>query len=245
MIYDRRDMPTAPIDYNFFWYDQATSDRDIPMMTFTTNPLPTIFAPPSFVSSLHISTNTDTNQTKYETYDQSKDNTTPEMGDPMTDKTVAGMADKYGQTIIMEAGSVVKTPPYTAQNAAFKQLQVGKISSHPANANSGLDYHRNESRDSALMANTTATLTAPGHPDVIPPMNIFVRGVGEKTWGFGGPYNILSAVHTIGTNGYEMSLELLKTVSNSGNTALNTKLPPGHGTKPPTPNGNKDSTKKL
>lgn len=234
ILYDRQLVTASPISYTFRWYDVPVTDRDIPVSNFKPNPIAAIFAPSSYKSQLNISYDRDTGQTRYEVFSSDKDTNMSHSGDK-TDKTVAGTDDFYDQTILTEEGPIT-LPSY--KSALLKeQLQVGSVISSPQNENNALEKARNESRDAARIANFTATITAPGHPDVMPPMNIEVKGSGI----FDGPYYVLSAKHSIGTNGYDMTLELLKTVSDTGNSTR-VKKPPGQEDPQPTPRGPDDTS---
>ena len=237
-IYDRRFITKSNVDYNFYWYGSPGSDRDIPMMNFTTNPLPTIFAPKSLRNSFTTTHDPDTGQIKYETLDTSSDSNTSHMGDSKVDRTVAGTDNLHGQVITMSNGKTIIIPSYNVKlsDGTIAQARVGQHAPC-ANNSASRDIINNNTRDAALIANTTATLTAPGHPDVIPPMVVNIRGVGGEEL-FDGDYYIISTKHNVGTGvGYEMSLELLRTTTaRTGNAVPNAKEAPGTQEEPPPPN---------
>ncbi len=67
--------------------------------------------------------------------------------------------------------------------------------------------------EAALRANTVATITAIGHPDVVPPVIVGVSGVGNE---LGGNYWVRKATHILNTSGYEMTLEVVRTSTGPG-----------------------------
>jgi hypothetical protein len=216
-LVDRRMFASKP-DYTFFWYDQPKNDHDIPMTNFVTNPLPTVFLPSEYVSKFISHFDPDTGKIVYELYDPSKDSENATQGPSKASRTVAGPGDKAGETLKIGNTTIKPNPTYDQDSLP---AAVGKLASVPHFGNNAVEKHRGDSRDAALMANTTATLIAPGHPDVLPPLNVYVRGVGDD---FEGTYYLISARHVIGTNGYEMTLDLLRTTTDyAANASRNTK----------------------
>jgi hypothetical protein len=240
-LYDRKASVREATSYNFFWYGQSESPNDIPMISFTTNPTDIIFAPAKEAESKLIThVDPDTGEVTYEVYEPSKDANNAAEGDPKKDGSVVGTSDKQNQAIKTETAEI-KKPSFKDNKGNI--ISFGAHASVPHNANNGVEKQKEESKDVAQMVNTTATLVAPGHPDVMPPMNVNVRGVGI----FSGSYYLLEAKHTIGTGGYEMQLELIRTTTPGGKVnQTNTQETPGSGSKNNTPDitTNPDDTSK-
>lgn len=219
-------------DYRFFWYGTPEGPHDIPMMSFTTNVIPSIFTPDSAIAQglLVTKTDTDTNSPKVRVLDGSKSPEFTSQGDPKVDSTAAGTTQQQGQPSKTDDAVVVPTPTFDFDVFGF----------HVSIPNLGADKTVSLARESHFTVNTTATIVAPGHPDVVPPLNLEVVGTGP----FDGNYLLISAKHALGQAGYEMTLSVVRTISPNeavfGNPAkIN---PSANGPKSPSSGASPDST---
>jgi hypothetical protein len=249
IIYDMQYVTKNSVTYNFYWYGNSVSDMDIPIINFTTNPLMTIFAPSSLRSQHTTSKDADSGQIKTQILDTATDTHSSHQGDKNIDFTITGTANLKDQRVQLESGTLV-IPAHNIQLSkdgnTIEAIRVGEHT--PVPDRSLTRYNKNnQARDVSRHVNTRATLIAPGHPDLIPPLNIYVRGVGGEDL-FDGAYYILSSKHTIGTSGYEMSHELIRTTTaKTGNVAANTQEAPGESTAQPaqTPKSADDTTRAV
>lgn len=223
LVYDMNLIVGLNTDYRFLWYRQMETDRDIPMMNFTANVLDTIFTSGAARSVAAINTDLDSGSIKLNKLEAPKLSDNKTEGDK-TDRSAAGTGNYTGTNQPVGSVNVISKPPYTP-------FISGKVLSQPSSLNNRDEHAKQLVREAALMANTNATLVAPGMPDVFPPMNIRVEGVGES---FSGDYSVLSAKHEIGTGGYEMTLEVYRTLSSplttDGNLPISTPTEPGAST---------------
>lgn len=229
-LYDRNTIASEDPTYNFFWYDQPVLANDIPMTSFTVNPTEVIYGPKDAVRKLISHVDADTGKVIFNVYEPATDPSAASAGDPKIDKNIFGTQSMNNQEIITCGNLPIKPKP-TMDKARLDANgnpipeAFSKNESHPQyanNANTKLEMH---SQDASLQGNTSAVIVAPGHPDVIPPMGVTVRGVGKL---FSGDYYMTSARHTIGTGGYEMQLNIVRTTTHDAdNTQTNTKTPDG------------------
>ena len=97
-------------------------------------------------------------------------------------------------------------------NPILTEQQTGRFLSQPEGRPNRDSQAEREIREIRRLANTQATVRAPGVPSFHPQMIVRVEGVGKE---FGGAYRVLSVVHDVSINGYEMIVDLLHASSSS------------------------------
>jgi hypothetical protein len=208
-VYSPSQLGSEQIAYRFLFRLQPEDKRDIPMMSFNGNPRPWIFNPPEARGLRAISSDPDSGATTAEDMtaaglaDQQNvgDSNSNSDGDP-TDQATSLASDEAddGETDDDdEIGAPLTTRPAPGPD------DVGTVHSRPSQMSNGDERARQIVRGAAVFGNVGATLTAPGMPDVLPPMLVGVEGVGRL---FKGPYFVKSVKHEISTSGYEMEVEL-------------------------------------
>lgn len=194
---------SLPTDYRFLWYGAPQDNYDIPMMSFTTNVIPSIFTPDSAIAQGLLTTkvDTDSNTVKARNLDGSRSPEFTAEGDKKVDNTAAGTTQQQGQPSKTE-DAIIKSIP---------SFDVNIYGMHISIPNLAADKSIMLARESHNTVNTTATIIAPGHPDVVPPLNIEVANVGP----FSGKYMLIKSKHVLNQSGYEMTLEAVRTTSPS------------------------------
>lgn len=198
--------------YRFLWRLQPEGKRDIPMMSFTGNPNGFLFMPPEAKGLRALASDPDSGitvgedvsaagladqQNVGETTGNSEDDPTSSATSLASDDADDGETDDDE-----EIGAPVTTRP-----SPRPDIDTGTVYSRPGQMSNGDERAKGIVRGAAVFANVGASCTAPGMPDVMPPLLVRVDGVGSL---FGGPYFIKSAKHEISTSGYEMKVELLR-----------------------------------
>lgn len=199
---------TTP-QYSLKMYQQLTGDHDIPVISLNANVIQAWFAPATR-SVRHVTTLLDSNTTIVRDVTVATLTKIPSMGS-VSDGTVAGLPKTAGK-VIDGTTDFNPTPTYNPLDG-----QVGERFYDPHRQNNTNGRANQLVTEASLRANITASLTAPGHPDVMPPVCIAVSGFGKLD----GNYFIKSAKHIIGTRGYDMTLDLIRTTTNDDVGATN------------------------
>ena len=198
-IRDQSALDVAKPSYTLMWYKQPTEKTDIPMISFESNSIPSLFAAQGSRGYFTISHNRD-------------DDECDEKVKKPEDVT-AGMPGCASGADATEAGhEKIKSDTSSAAASPYKDVSEdicasGKVFVVPDRRPNKEEEKENKARNILRMANTRANVTIPGHPVVLPMMIVNVVGVGEK---FGGTYRILKLSHEIGTGGYITKLDLLR-----------------------------------
>lgn len=202
IFHDLSHLATIPEAYRLLWYTQPQNDRDIPMISFSAEALPAFFLPAS-KALLNVSYDPDTGKIVRETLDPGSlrdlirtDSKAQIPGG--TENTSTGKSVKIGNI------TFTPSPPYVPNQ------DFGSILSQPNMMDNKGGRAKRLLLEAIFAANNKAVVSAPGHPDVFPPMNVIVEGVGKS---FSGTYQIKKAKHEVSTNGYEMNLELMRLAS--------------------------------
>jgi phage protein D len=186
--------------YRFTYFMQPEGERDIPMETFSTNALRTIFFPAAGKSAKTMISDPDTGETTAVRHDPARMSDEKHTGP----KTAAGRAEADGRAIrINDEVTVIPNPSYTDD-------EDGVVYPVSAQKNNSEEYGKQPARRGSTMANTQASLTSPGVPSLVPQMIVRVAGVGKT---FSGAYRVMKVVHTLSTAGYDMGVELLREAS--------------------------------
>lgn len=205
--------------FRLLWYKQIEDNRDIPMIDFESNAIPSLFAKQGSrgIKTLRHDTATDNVNVRSDVPENSgafvgekrsvaqengflKDVVSTAAGDfaPFSNPT----APKHDQ------GPVTAPKPLSAEEAA--SFVGGRIITQASNMVNADESARQEIRGVRYDANTQATATIPGHPALYPLVIVAVDGVGQL---FGGNYRVIKVVHDLGRGGYTTKLELIRGAS--------------------------------
>jgi hypothetical protein len=203
-LVDMNEAKGAQANYRLMMFQQPQNDFDIPMESFSTGVLPTLFWPPEAKGTKAVTTDPDTNETKdaakqdekeKSTFDPSKDSTHKNLG-----KRVSAGDDSDGKSVSVEGESVTPNPKR-------EDNQTGKGFYMVWGTPNREEASKQNSRWAALKSGVNAEAVIPGTPAIETMQIVEVRGVGKVMSGF---YLVLKATHTITTGGYETRLELVR-----------------------------------
>lgn len=192
--------------YRLIWYGQLYDETDIPMISFNSNSIPSLFASQGSRGFWSLSHDLDKNQADKKMV-KPEDTNVPQTGTKVTGNQEAGLPKKTVRT---------STGDIRAFSDPDNDSSTGMIQVRPHDRPNQQQEADRQGRENRRLANTRASVIIPGHPSVMPLqiVNVFGNaeaGVGRK---FSGNYRILSATHEIG-QGYVTKLELLR-ASTSG-----------------------------
>lgn len=200
--------------YRLLMFQQPTDSRDILMMSFSTQALPTLFQPAESKEAQVTHFDHDGKQHVTNTYEPTKMPDQQFVGP----RTGAGKDEADGRTI--PVSSTVQLIP----NPAYLPTETGKHFSVPEQKANRDEHAKRVVRDATTIANTNAEATIPGVPHIVPQQLVRVEGV-SKT--FSGVYMVLKVVHRLDAQGYETDLSLIRDSSTGDEVA-------GKGEKPST-----------
>jgi len=213
VLFDKDGISNIPPTYKFTWFRQPQDSYTIPIMTFNTNVIPKLFSSPEKIAIKELKVDNDSDKININSLNTTDGQKQSSQGSKDS-KTIGGTGFNKGESIqISNQESIV---PFPAISEALDTVAFYAVAAR--------EYSRAKSlwANSQYQWNTTATLTSVGFPDVVPPMNVSIMGVDQK---FEGPYYLLEARHTIGTGGYEMSLNLIKTTTSVSDGELPNPTP--------------------
>jgi hypothetical protein len=227
-LVDMNEAKGAQANYRLMMYMQPQNDTDIPMESFSTGALPTLFWPPEAKGTKAVTVNPDTNEVKNaaktdEAETGTFDPSTAEDNKNLGPQTSGGQKEADGRTVSVEGSSVKPNPKY-------EENQTGKGFYMAWGTPNREEASKQNARWKALKSGVNAQVTIPGTPAVETMQIVEVMGVGKVMSGF---YLVTKATHTINTGGYQTTLELVREAS-SGDTVA------GKGTQP-TAQANPDS----
>jgi len=225
-FHDLNFVAQQPAPYRFLWRKQLETEFDVPVISFTANPEIRAFLPPEAIQGAIISSdpNKKTLTTLILEPTQTSDNA-------HTGATSGTEAAKSGAGTDARTGVAV-TDPQTGNSYVLqpklKSDQTGRYYSAPSNHDVE-GRVKSQQREAEFYANTTANLTAPGVVGIIGTGMIVVEGVGKS---FSGPYMIRDCTHDLGTDGYTMKLDLVRSTAPGivGSTTTNPPKPTVTGT---------------
>lgn len=200
---EERTSATKP-KYSMFWFGQPKDEFDIPMISFETNPIMSLFAgEPGARGQKTVKRDPEEKTVKATKKDPGKTGTT-QTGEANTATT-----DRAFKT------DVVKTSE--GATAAFAPLDVcasGRILTQPARRPNAEEETERENREIRSFFNTRASAVCPGVPGLLPQQVVTIRNVGET---FSGNYRVMKVIHSIGT-GYTMKVDLLRSAASNTKT---------------------------
>lgn len=205
--------------YRLLWYKQpeAENDTDIPMISFETNPILSLFAGPRGVRGQRTICR-DPETKMIVVVDKDPANT-----------GVTGVGPKNtGTSDKAFSRDVIKTS--TGQFGVFADLDSectsGRYYTQPCQRPNQEEEIERENYELSNF-NTKARAVCPGVPGFIPQEICTVHGVGKI---FGGNYRVMKVVHNIGA-GYTMDIDLLRTAASGATGTGETGKQDGSNTK--------------
>jgi hypothetical protein len=183
--------------YRLLFFSQPEKDTDIPLLSFSTKALESLFFKPASKELRAVYGDPDTGETVVRAYDPQK------MPDVEFDgkRTAAGKAEADGKTVRIDSRTQV------IPNPAYQSNETGKVMSLPGGKTNRDEAAKAVVRAAAETANTDAEATIPGVPYIVPMMLVNVVGVGKT---FGGNYLVTKVTHMLGSEGYECQLNLIR-----------------------------------
>lgn len=187
--------------YTLLYYSQPKKGTDIPMISFESNSIASLFGAPG--SRGYLSTS----------YDLDEDEVIEEENLPEKAIDQPGDTNKLGTM-----NEALKSKPFAKQD---KLCTSGKFIVKPHDRPNQFQERKIKARENRRQANTTATAIVPGHPSILPLDIVTVQGgegfgVGKK---FGGKYRVMRLVHDIGQSGYTTRIELLRAETSGSSTS--------------------------
>lgn len=211
-IYSLYDFSANPdgAKYRLLYRVKPTSKFDVPLMSLKGNLNPWVFLPPEGRGLVKFKADPDTGEASAEILDGTTVSGTP-LGDTAPSGTVGpsasgipstlatDKADK-GEAVVTEDGIAIPRPLPAPDD-------IGALVSTPAEAHNAEERIDAIAREAIAFAHPKVGVTAPGVVDMWPGILVRLEG-GSRL--FDGPYTVLRATHTLGSNGYDMELELMR-----------------------------------
>lgn len=200
--------------YSLLWYKQPEKNTDIPMITFETNSIASLFAGQGSRGFWFMSQDMDSNTTERQEV-KPEDTGVSQTGSKALGTQEAGHPKGTVRT------SEANVKPYSMPDDSSATGQVHVQPRDTPNRDTKADRKGREVR---RLCNTTASATIPGHPGIVPLtiVNVFgdeSAGVGRT---FGGNYRVMKAIHEIG-QGYVTKIELLRASTSGDDRATEEK----------------------
>jgi len=183
--------------YRLLWFKQPVNQFDVPMITFETNPIMSLFAgEPGARGQRTLCRDSETKKKTVINMDPGKTGT-PQVGQCNTNTTEAA-----------HKKDVVKTSQGTV--GTFAKLDAactsGRFFTQPCRRPNQVEETKRENNEIRRFFNTRASATCPGVPGLLPQQVVEVHDVGKT---FSGNYRVMKVVHNIG-KGYTVKLDLLR-----------------------------------
>jgi hypothetical protein len=209
--------------YRFVFRTQPQTEYDVPIISFSANANARAFLPPAAIQTMMTSQNPETKQP------------ITIFASPPADPNVKSIGKTNGKQSAVAGGGLGALSPVAVGRLMltalppFKGSETGvhvPVPSSQIKASQRLESMRTEAR---FYANDSATLTAPGVPNLMGTTIVTVdEGVGIP---FSGPYLVTDVTHTLSTGGYEMRLNLKRSTGTIANGTVPLNQPsPATGT---------------
>lgn len=189
-------------------YQRTTGAYDIPVINFSANLLSSAFYSPAITTVLALQPNLDKQDASIANTIDAGTLAGIHAGDRTEDANAAGAGAFTGKGTKIGEDTVIPDQYYDSQAGI-----AGERITIPPGVS--IEKVNNIVREAALRANTTATVTALGVPTVEPTMCVRVDGMGKS---LSGHYFIRKVHHEIGRGGYEMTLDLYRTLTDAALT---------------------------
>jgi hypothetical protein len=202
--------------YRFVFWNQLLRSDDIPVYSFTTSALPTLFMPPESKEVRCYSADEDARKTNMDAIDPM----TAANMEMMGLRGAGGKTEADGRTLrITDDVQVIPNP-------RFAPNETGRRMSCPGGAAGHEEHTRRIVSDANSLCNLNMEVSIPGVPGLVPMQVVRVDGVSKI---FSGPYLVLKVVHKLTTSGYDCDVTLISERA-TGDPEV------GRGTRPPSPN---------
>lgn len=198
-LFDERVVNNLTPKYRLLWYQQPENEKDIPMISFETNPILSLFAGPKGARGQRtICRDPETKKVVVINKDPANTGVTG-VGEKNTTTTEKGFPKDVVKT---STGQVGVYAPLDAACAS------GRFFTQPCRRPNQMEETERENYEMSLF-NTKARATCPGVPGLIPQQTCEIKGVGDT---FSGTYRIMKVTHNVGA-GYTVDVDLLRTAS--------------------------------
>jgi len=199
---DLSSISAAKPKYRLVWFMQPENEKDIPMITFETNPYASLFSStPGARGQRTVSSDAATGKVEQTDKDPG-DTGVAQPGPPNTNTTNA--AHKTEPMRVSGSGTSVAT------NAEINTANAsGLVTSQPGNLPNKEEEADRANVETRVYYNSHATATCLGVPGMVPQKTVEVVNVGNK---FSTNYRVIKVVHNIGV-GYTMSINLINSAS--------------------------------
>jgi len=217
-LVDTNYMKVQQTSYRLLLMQQPETDRDIPMLAFSTNALENLFSTPEAVEVRGVSVDMDSGTVVDLTIDPAATDTQEFLGK----LTNAGRQLASGREIkLSDDTSLIPAPGFSA-------TETGRHVPIPHGQENRDKHVEQLTREGAFAVNTDAQATIPGVPSLIPLMLVEVSAGFPTT--FDGPYIAMKATHRIGTDGYDMELALQRDTTSASAEGAGTRPATGGNT---------------
>lgn len=205
-VVDQNIARVQKVAYRLVFWNQPQEANDVPMISFSTQALPTLFFP------------AESKELTCKMVDEDMQNVDSTRIDPQTSSNfeamgprgAGGKAEADGRTFrVSQDVQIIPNPSYG-------ENETGKTMSCPSGQANHGEYVERIVRDANTLCNTNAEATIPGVPGLVPMQVVRVDGVGKV---FSGAYIVLQVVHRLSTDGYECDLTLIRESSTGDETA--------------------------
>lgn len=202
VLEDEQRVSVAEPKYRLFWYGQPQNEYDVPMISFETNPIMSLFAGvPGSRGQRTICRDPETKEITVMDLDPGKTGVA-QTGEANTATTNRGFKTDKAKT---SQGNIA---PFAELDAACSS---GRFFTEPCNRPNREEETKRENREIRMFYNTRATAVCPGVPGLLPQQVVEVRNVGET---FSGNYRVMKVVHSIGAS-YVVKLDLLRAAASN------------------------------
>lgn len=196
-LIDERRIDIAEPRYRLLWYKQPENEKDIPMKTFETNAVLSLFQGAAGTRGQRTICR-DPVTKKVTVIDKDPGKTgVPQAGAKNTRSTEKGYKKAKIKT------SDTEIAPFANLD---KACTSGRVFTQPCKRPNQKEETDRENREMRRFFNTRASAICPGVPGMIPQTMTRVEGVGKT---FCGNYRVMKVVHNIG-QGYTMNIDLLR-----------------------------------
>lgn len=205
--------------FRFVFWNAPRDANDVPMLSFSTQALPSLFCPAESKEVVCKSADEDKQSVA------TTRNNPSEMSDneAMGERGAGGTAEADGKTFQISSDTALIPNPRFAEN------ETGRMMSCPSGQPNRDEYAKRVVRDANSLANRNAEATVPGCPRLVPSMIVRVDGVGRV---FSGAYLVLKVVHTLTTDGFESVVTLICEASTGDDVAGRGQRPITGGNNP-------------
>jgi hypothetical protein len=200
ILRDENRIDLAKPKYRLTWFMQPQNQFDVPMISFESNPILSLFAnEPGARGQRTVCRNAETGKIEIVNKDPSKTGV-PQQGNA---------SDTHPEGYETEAKKTNEELLAAYQKLDENVCASGRIYTVPCSRPNKTEEIERTNREARRLYNTHATVVCPGVPGLIPQQIAEVENVGCV---FSGSYRIMKATHNIGA-GYTVKLDLIRASS--------------------------------